>query len=176
MPISIPRRLRSAPAGRFGPLGVDRHEVEAGGDPAVAKKLELVRAEGELLPGAREALGVLVAEGLLYGGFPQAAKRLAETVTGMPETRLRMIGIASIALGYYFNTKFVMDYQPPNGNPLTGPGSWSDYIRLMFVNPAASSAGRVHWPRRGEFVSSRSSSSSDRSSVPGCRRSFGRAR
>ncbi|MUL50014.1 DUF2834 domain-containing protein [Mycobacterium sp. CBMA293] len=53
-----------------------------------------------------------------------------------------VIGIASIALGYYFNTKFVMDYQPADGNPLTGPGSWSDYIRLMFVNPAASSAGQ----------------------------------
>ncbi|GCA96575.1 hypothetical protein NCCNTM_02100 [Mycolicibacterium sp. NCC-Tsukiji] len=35
-----------------------------------------------------------------------------------------------------------MDYQPPDGNPITGPGSWSDYIRLMFVNPAASSAGQ----------------------------------
>ncbi|MDR3662630.1 MAG: DUF2834 domain-containing protein [Mycobacterium sp.] len=53
-----------------------------------------------------------------------------------------VVGIASIALGYYFNTKFVMEYQPPGGNPLVGPGSWSDYIRLMFVNPAASSAGQ----------------------------------
>lgn len=41
MPISIPRRLRSAPAGRFGPLGVDRHEVEAGGDPYTAFTLDL---------------------------------------------------------------------------------------------------------------------------------------
>ena len=58
------------------------------------------------------------------------------------ESAYYVIGIASIALGYYFNTKFVMDYQPPGGNPITGPGSWSDYIRLMFVNPAASSAGQ----------------------------------
>lgn len=58
------------------------------------------------------------------------------------ESAYYVIGIASIALGYYFNTKFVMDYQPPDGNPITGPGSWSDYIRLMFVNPAASSAGQ----------------------------------
>jgi uncharacterized protein YjeT (DUF2065 family) len=42
---------------------------------------------------------MLVAEGLLYGGFPHAARRLAETVTGMPETQLRVIGIASIAIG-----------------------------------------------------------------------------
>jgi len=53
-----------------------------------------------------------------------------------------VIGIASVLLGYYFNTKFVMEYQPPHGNPIVGPGSWSDYIRLMFVNPAASSAGQ----------------------------------
>jgi hypothetical protein len=42
---------------------------------------------------------LLVVEGLLYGGFPQAAKRLAETVAGMPETQLRVIGTASIAAG-----------------------------------------------------------------------------
>lgn len=53
-----------------------------------------------------------------------------------------VIGVASVLLGYYFNTKFVMEYQPPHGNPIVGPGSWSDYIRLMFVNPAASSAGQ----------------------------------
>jgi hypothetical protein len=53
-----------------------------------------------------------------------------------------LIGIVSVVLGYYFNTKFVMEYQPPHGNPIVGPGSWADYIRLMFVNPAASSAGQ----------------------------------
>ncbi|MEZ0052140.1 drug/metabolite transporter (DMT)-like permease [Mycobacterium sp. MAA66] len=58
------------------------------------------------------------------------------------EVAYYVIGVASIALGYYFNTKFVLEYQPPGGNPLVGPGSWSDYIRLMFVNPAASSAGQ----------------------------------
>lgn len=65
--------------------------------------------------------------------------------TGAPtplEVTYYVIGVASIALGYYFNTTFVLEYQPPDGNPITGPGSWSDYIRLMFVNPAASSAGQ----------------------------------
>lgn len=42
---------------------------------------------------------MLVAEGLLYGGFPRAARKLAETVIGMPETRLRVVGIAAIAGG-----------------------------------------------------------------------------
>ncbi len=27
-------------------------------------------------------------------------------------------------------------------NPLWGPGSWAEYVRLMFTNPAASSAGQ----------------------------------
>jgi hypothetical protein len=61
---------------------------------------------------------------------------------GPLELSYYVIGIASVLLGYYFNTKFVMEYQPPQGNPIVGPGSWSDYIRLMFVNPAASSAGQ----------------------------------
>lgn len=42
---------------------------------------------------------MLVAEGLLYGGFPRAAKRMAELVLAMPEGRLRTIGVASIAGG-----------------------------------------------------------------------------
>jgi len=33
VPIHIPRRITSTLAGRFGPIGVERHEVEAGGDP-----------------------------------------------------------------------------------------------------------------------------------------------
>jgi hypothetical protein len=51
-------------------------------------------------------------------------------------------GIASVLLGWYFNIRFVRDYATGNGNPFWGPGSWSDYIRLMFTNPAASSASQ----------------------------------
>jgi uncharacterized protein DUF2834 len=55
-----------------------------------------------------------------------------------------LVGVASIALGWYFNIRFVHDYSTGNGNgnPIWGPGSWSDYIRLMFTNPAASSASQ----------------------------------
>ncbi|MBL8583120.1 MAG: DUF2065 family protein [Rhizobiaceae bacterium] len=42
---------------------------------------------------------MLAAEGLLYGGFPKLAKRIAETVLAMPEAHLRLAGVASIALG-----------------------------------------------------------------------------
>lgn len=46
------------------------------------------------------ALGlVLVIEGLVYGGFPDVAKRLVVEVLGTPEQVLRIGGLASIAAG-----------------------------------------------------------------------------
>ena len=53
-----------------------------------------------------------------------------------------LAGIASIAVGWYFNIRFVMEYADGNANPIWGDGSWAQYIKLMFVNPAASSAGQ----------------------------------
>lgn len=53
-----------------------------------------------------------------------------------------VVGAASVVLGWYFNIRFVREYATGSGNPLWGPGSWSDYIRLMFTNPAASSASQ----------------------------------
>jgi uncharacterized protein len=44
---------------------------------------------------------VLVIEGLVYGGFPQLAKRLGTEVQAMPENLLRIGGLASIALGVF---------------------------------------------------------------------------
>ncbi len=41
----------------------------------------------------------MVFEGLVYGGFPSLAKRLAADVIDMPEHRLRSIGLAVIAAG-----------------------------------------------------------------------------
>jgi len=42
---------------------------------------------------------VLVVEGLVYGGFPGLAKKLATEVLSMPETALRIAGLAAIAIG-----------------------------------------------------------------------------
>lgn len=42
---------------------------------------------------------VLVVEGLVYGGFPGLAKRLAGEVLAMPEGALRFVGLAAIAIG-----------------------------------------------------------------------------
>ena len=53
-----------------------------------------------------------------------------------------VVGIASVALGWWFNIHFVQQYAHGSTNPIWGPGSWADYIRLMFTNPAASSASQ----------------------------------
>jgi len=42
---------------------------------------------------------VLVVEGLVYGGFPRLAKKLAAEVLAMPEQTLRVIGLCSITAG-----------------------------------------------------------------------------
>ena len=46
------------------------------------------------------ALGLLmVFEGVLYGGFPAAAKRLAAEVSGQNESLLRGVGLAAMVIG-----------------------------------------------------------------------------
>ena len=46
------------------------------------------------------ALGlVLVLEGVLYGGFPQLAKRLAAEALTVPEQVLRVAGLVAVGLG-----------------------------------------------------------------------------
>src|SRR5579875_3895653 len=52
------------------------------------------------------------------------------------------VGFVSVVLGWFFNIRFVRQYSAGSANPIWGPGSWSDYIRLMFTNPAASSASQ----------------------------------
>lgn len=54
-----------------------------------------------------------------------------------------VFGVASVILGWYFNIRFVQVYSHGSTNPLWGQhGSWAEYIRLMFTNPAASSASQ----------------------------------
>jgi uncharacterized protein YjeT (DUF2065 family) len=46
------------------------------------------------------ALGlVLVIEGILYGGLPLLAKRLAAEVLSIPEQVMRIAGLIAVALG-----------------------------------------------------------------------------
>ena len=58
------------------------------------------------------------------------------------EIVLYVVGVASIALGYYFNHQFVAQYAVEGGNPLWGPGSWQQFIVLGYANPAAASRPR----------------------------------
>ena len=58
------------------------------------------------------------------------------------EVAFYVVGVASIALGYYFNHQFVAQYAVPGGNPFWGPGSWQQFIALGYVNPAAASASQ----------------------------------
>jgi len=53
-----------------------------------------------------------------------------------------VIGVASIALGYYCNHQFVAQYAVEGGNPIWGPGSWQQFIALGYTNPAAASASQ----------------------------------
>jgi len=51
-------------------------------------------------------------------------------------------GVASVVIGWYFNIRFVRDYSHGHSNPIWGDGSWAQYIKLMYANPAAGSAGQ----------------------------------
>jgi uncharacterized protein YjeT (DUF2065 family) len=42
---------------------------------------------------------VLVVEGIVYGGFPGFARRLATEVLSLPENALRLAGLAAVAIG-----------------------------------------------------------------------------
>lgn len=42
---------------------------------------------------------VLVIEGLVYGGFPALARKMATEVLAMPENALRIAGLIAIAAG-----------------------------------------------------------------------------
>ena len=53
-----------------------------------------------------------------------------------------LVGVASVVLGWYYNIRFVSDYAHGHTNPIWGDGSWAQYIKLMYVNPAASSASQ----------------------------------
>jgi uncharacterized protein DUF2834 len=54
-----------------------------------------------------------------------------------------LAGIAATAIGYYFNVRYVNEYaHSAVHNPFWGPGSWAEFIRLGYANPAASNASQ----------------------------------
>jgi uncharacterized protein YjeT (DUF2065 family) len=44
---------------------------------------------------------VLVIEGVLYGGFPALARRIAAQAASMPDELLRIAGLGSVAVGVF---------------------------------------------------------------------------
>lgn len=88
------------------------------------------------------ALGMAVVAWIVRAN-PQIFRRPA---AGPPasamEVALYVVGVASIALGYYFNHRFVAEYAVAGGNPFWGPGSWQQFIALGYANPAAASASQ----------------------------------
>ena len=93
---------------------------------------------------AHAVLGI-VTIWLIVRSNPTIFRRTADgpLLTAM-ELVLYVFGVASVAVGWYFNIRFVQRYGPDEAffNPLWGDGSWAQYIKLMFANPAASSAGQ----------------------------------
>ena len=91
---------------------------------------------------AHAVLGIVVIA-LIVWSNPAIFRRPA---TGPAVSALELlyyaIGIASIALGYYFNIKFVQQYADGTGNVFSGNGSWMQFIQLGYVNPAAGSASQ----------------------------------
>jgi len=91
---------------------------------------------------AHAILAVLVI-GVILWSNPAIFRRPA---SGPAFTALELlyyfIGIASVALGWYFNIRFVEQYADGTGNVLWGNGSWWQFIELGYANPAAGSASQ----------------------------------
>ncbi|MGV0584933.1 DUF2834 domain-containing protein [Mycobacteroides chelonae] len=82
-------------------------------------------------------LGIAVIALIVASNRPIFARTATGPALSLLEIVYYAVGIASIALGWYFNIRYVAEYHV--SNPVTG---WIDYIRLMFVNPAAGSASQ----------------------------------
>jgi Terpene cyclase DEP1 len=81
--------------------------------------------------------------GWIVASNPQVFARPSSGPSLSPlEAVYYIVGIASVVLGWWFNIHFVQQYAHGSTNPIWGPGSWADYMRLMFTNPAASSASQ----------------------------------
>jgi len=87
-------------------------------------------------------LGVLVVLWIVRANPLVFARPAGGPAFSVLEAVYYVIGIGSIALGYYFNHQFVAQYAVEGGNPIWGPGSWQQFIALGYANPAAASASQ----------------------------------
>jgi Protein of unknown function DUF2834 len=91
---------------------------------------------------AHATLGVAVIWLIVAGNRAIFRRPAAGPLLSPLECAYCLAGIASVLVGWYFNIRFVTQYAHGHTNPIWGDGSWAQYIRLMYVNPAASSAGQ----------------------------------
>ncbi|HKS99284.1 MAG TPA: DUF2834 domain-containing protein [Rugosimonospora sp.] len=87
-------------------------------------------------------LGVIVIWVIVAGNRATFRRPATGPAVSVLEGAYYLAGVASVLVGWYFNVRFVMQYAHGHANPFWGDGSWAQYIRLMYVNPAASSAGQ----------------------------------
>jgi len=78
--------------------------------------------------------------GVIVASNPHIFRRSVTPKVSVLEAIYYVAGIASVVIGWYFNIRFVGEYAHGAHNPLWGPGSWAEFMRLGYVNPAASSA------------------------------------
>ena len=89
------------------------------------------------------ALGLIVIAWIVRSNAGVFARPAAGPLFSPMECVYYVVGIASVVLGWYFNITYVQQYAHGSTNPLWGEhGSWVEYIKLMFTNPAADSASQ----------------------------------
>jgi Protein of unknown function DUF2834 len=128
---------------------LDRRSMRVAGPCRAAgqevSKVTELRASAAILQGmisliAHLLLGVAATVWLL-----RSNRQIFSKVRGGPAfSKLEIVylltGLLIIPVCYYFNHQFVVEYKTGADNPIWGPGSWADFIRLGYTNPAASSA------------------------------------
>jgi drug/metabolite transporter (DMT)-like permease len=79
--------------------------------------------------------------GIIVASNPAIFRQPATPKVSVLEAVYYVAGVASVVIGYYFNIRFIGEYAPRGShNPFWGPGSWAEFMRLGYVNPAAASA------------------------------------
>jgi Terpene cyclase DEP1 len=88
------------------------------------------------------ALLGLAVIGVIVASNPAIFRHKVTPRVSAMEAVYYVAGVISVIIGYYFNIRYVNEYAPPGAhNPIWGGhGSWAEFIKLGYVNPAASSA------------------------------------
>ncbi len=86
------------------------------------------------------ALVGLTVIGVIVASNPAIFRQPVVPKVSVLEAIYYIAGIASVVIGYYFNIRYIHEYVHGAHNPFWGHGSWAEFIKLGYVNPAASSA------------------------------------